>query len=163
FLISERLAQYVGYDLPQVAQSLDTLITAGLLQRSPNATHPAQLYVLARGSPLGGWVSSLLRVAEQREGRLAVIQALKQRPPLGVEFVYRGARQFDEPGVIVLFEVASDKLIRDAALFGWDLGELERDGRLKLIFTTRQLFHQELQQADSPLLAEAAEIGARRI
>ncbi len=82
---------------------------------------------------------------------------------LGVEFVYRGARQFNEPGVIVLFEVASDKLIRDAALFGWDLGELERDGRLKLIFTTRQLFQQELQQADSPLLAEAAEIGARRL
>jgi hypothetical protein len=82
FLISERLAQYVGYDLPQVAQSLDTLITAGLLQRSPNETHPAQLYVLARGSPLGGWVSSLLRVADKRGGRLAVIQALKQRPPL---------------------------------------------------------------------------------
>src|SRR5436309_3139090 len=82
---------------------------------------------------------------------------------LGVEFVYRGARQFNEPGVIVLFEVASDRLIRDAALFGWDLGELERDGRLKMIFTTRQLFQQELQQADSPLLAEVAEIGARRI
>ena len=82
---------------------------------------------------------------------------------LGVEFVYRGARQFDEPGVIVLFEVAPDKLIRDAALFGWDLPELERDGRLRLVFTTRQLFQQELQRADSPLLAEAAAIGARRI
>src|SRR5216117_1670760 len=45
---------------------------------------------------------------------------------LGVEFVYRGARQFNEPGVIVLFEVAPDKLIRDAALFGWDLRGLER-------------------------------------
>ena len=75
---------------------------------------------------------------------------------LGVEFVYRGARQFNEPGVIVLFEVAPDKLVRDAALFGWDLRELERDGRLKMIFTTRQLFQQEVQRADSPLLAEAA-------
>ncbi len=82
---------------------------------------------------------------------------------LGVEFVYRGARQFNEPGVIVLFEVAPDKLIRDAALFGWDLRELERDGRLKMVFTTRQVFQQELLQADSVLLAEAAEIGARRI
>jgi circadian clock protein KaiC len=82
---------------------------------------------------------------------------------LGVEFVYRGARQFDEPGVIVLFEVAPDKLIRDAALFGWDLRELERAGRLRMVFTTRQLFQQGLEQADSPLLAEAAEIGARRI
>jgi len=82
---------------------------------------------------------------------------------LGVEFVYRGARQFNEPGVIVLFEVAPDKLIRDAALFGWDLSALERDRRLKMIFTTRQLFQQELRRADSPLLAEAAEIGAQRI
>ena len=57
---------------------------------------------------------------------------------LGVEFVYRGARQFNEPGVIVLFEVAPDKLIRDAALFGWDLRELERDGRLKMVFPTRR-------------------------
>src|SRR5207237_9248838 len=53
---------------------------------------------------------------------------------LGVEFVYRGARQFDEPGVIVLFEVASDKLIRGAAPFGWDLGELARAVPLRLIF-----------------------------
>ena len=77
--------------------------------------------------------------------------------------MYRGAREFNEPGVIVLFEVAPDKLIRDAAFFGWDLRELERDGRLKLVFTTRQLFQQELRRADSPLVAEAAEIGARRI
>jgi hypothetical protein len=82
FLITERLAQYVAYDLPQVAQSLETLIGAGLLQRSPDSTHPAQLYVLPRGSPLGGWVSSLLRVAAKREGRLAIIHALKERPPL---------------------------------------------------------------------------------
>src|SRR2546428_7688445 len=82
---------------------------------------------------------------------------------LGVEFVYRGARQFHEPGMIVLFEVAPDKLVRDAALFGWDLRELERDGRLKIVFTTRQVFQQELLQADSVLLAEAAELGARRL
>ena len=65
--------------------------------------------------------------------------------------------------MIVLFEVAPGKLIRDAALFGWDLRELERAGRLRMVFTTRQLFQQGLEQADSPLLAEAAEIGARRI
>src|SRR2546427_2231603 len=80
---------------------------------------------------------------------------------LGIEFVYRGAQEFNEPGMIVLFEVAPEKVIRDAALFGWDLRELEQDRRLKIVFTTRQLFQQALQRADSPLLAEAAEIGAR--
>ena len=83
FLISERLADYVGYDLPQVAQSLENLITARLLRRSPDSTHPARLYVLTPGSTLGGWLSSLLRIAATREGRLAVIHALKQRPAPG--------------------------------------------------------------------------------
>ncbi len=82
---------------------------------------------------------------------------------LGLEFVYRGASQFDEPGIVVVFEVSPDKLVRDAALLGWELRELERHGRLKIIFTTRQVFLQEIQQADSLLLAEAATIGARRI
>lgn len=82
---------------------------------------------------------------------------------LGVEFIYRGASQFDEPGIIVLFEVSPDKIIRDAAQLGWDLPALERAGTLKIIFTTRQVFSQELQQADSLLLEEAAQIHARRI
>ena len=81
----------------------------------------------------------------------------------GVEFVYRGASLFDEPGIIVLFEVSPDKLVRDAARLGWDLPALERAGKLKIIFTTRQVFLQELQQADSLLLEEAAELGARRV
>src|ERR1051325_6657753 len=82
---------------------------------------------------------------------------------LGMEFIYRGVAEFGEPGLIVLFEVSPDKLVRDAALFGWDLPGLERQGRLKIVFTTRQVFHQEVQQADSLLLDEAAAIGARRI
>jgi circadian clock protein KaiC len=82
---------------------------------------------------------------------------------LGVEFVYRGANEFDEPGLIVLFEVSPEKIVRDAAHFGWDLPALEHAGRLKIFFTTRQVLRQELQQADSLLLDEAAKIGARRI
>jgi circadian clock protein KaiC len=81
----------------------------------------------------------------------------------GVEFVYRGATAFDEPGIIVLFEVSPAKVIRDAAGFGWDLPALERAGRLRIIFTTRAVFRQELQQADSLLLEQAAKMGARRI
>jgi circadian clock protein KaiC len=82
---------------------------------------------------------------------------------LGLEFVYRGAREFDEPGLVVLFEVAPDKLIRDAAGFGWNLPELERAGRLRIIFTTREVFYREMQQSDSLLLDEARQIGARRV
>src|SRR3989441_13105380 len=79
---------------------------------------------------------------------------------MGVEFVYRGASEFDEPGLIVLFEVSPEKVVRDAAQLGWDLPALERQGRVKIVYTTRQVFRQELQQADSLLLHEAAQMGA---
>jgi circadian clock protein KaiC len=82
---------------------------------------------------------------------------------MGVEFICHGATQFDEPGIIVLFEVSPDRIVRDAAQYGWDLRALERQRKLKIIFTTRHVFAQELQQADSLLLEEAAVMGARRI
>ena len=82
---------------------------------------------------------------------------------MGVEFVYRGASEFDEPGIIVVFEVSPNKLMRDALGLGWNLGKLEQQRKLKIVFTTRDVLRQELQQADSVLLEEAAKIGARRI
>jgi circadian clock protein KaiC len=82
---------------------------------------------------------------------------------LGMEFIYRGAQEFDEPGLIVTFEVSTQKLVRDAAQFGWDLRALEAQGRVKIIATTRRVFQQEVQEPDSLLLSEAAKIGARRI
>jgi circadian clock protein KaiC len=54
---------------------------------------------------------------------------------LGMEFIYRGVTQYNEPGMIVSFEVAPHKLIRDAANFGWDLEALQQQNRLKLLFT----------------------------
>jgi circadian clock protein KaiC len=82
---------------------------------------------------------------------------------IGVEFIYRGALEFDEPGLIVLFEESPNRLIRDAGRFGWDLPALEEAGKIKIIFTSRQVFAQEIQQADSMLVEEAARIGARRM
>jgi circadian clock protein KaiC len=82
---------------------------------------------------------------------------------LGLEFIYRGATEFDEPGLIVLFEVSPLKIVRDAAHFGWNFPELERRGKIRIIFTTRSVLQEELQHADSLLLAEASKIGARRI
>lgn len=82
---------------------------------------------------------------------------------VGVEFIYRGITMFNEPGVIVLFEVSPDMLARDAAGLGWDLPALEQAKKLKVIYTTRDIFRQEMQQPDSLLLEESNNIGARRI
>src|SRR2546429_3222260 len=79
---------------------------------------------------------------------------------MGVEFVYRGASEFDEPGLIVLFEVSPEKVVRDAAQLGWDLTALERQGGGENVFTTRPGVRQEMQQAGSLLLQTAAPMGA---
>ena len=82
---------------------------------------------------------------------------------LGVEFIYRGITEHDEPGIIVVFETSPRKLIRDATGFGWNLDELQQQNKLKIIFTSPKVLDQELRSPDSLLLETAAGIGARRI
>src|ERR1700674_5532326 len=82
---------------------------------------------------------------------------------LGVEFIYRGITEHDQPGVIVVFETSPKKLIRDATGFGWNLDELQQRNKLKIIFTSPQVLDQELRSPDSLLLEAATEIGAQRI
>src|SRR5450432_764678 len=82
---------------------------------------------------------------------------------LGVEFIYRGIVEFNEPGIIVVFEVSPDKLVRDAATLGWNLAELQEQKKLLIVFTSPQVLEQELRSPDSLLLETGAEMGARRI
>jgi circadian clock protein KaiC len=81
----------------------------------------------------------------------------------GTEFIYRGISEFDEPGMIVVFETSAQKLIRDAAAMGWDLEELQARRKLQIVFTSPEVLEQEVRSPDSLLLETAAEIGAKRI
>src|ERR1700736_5509517 len=49
---------------------------------------------------------------------------------LGMEFLVRGITAFDEPGVFVAFEETADDLVANVASMGFDLAQLEADGRL---------------------------------
>lgn len=82
---------------------------------------------------------------------------------MGMEFIYRGVTQFNQPGLIVVFETNPDKLVRDATAFGWDFDELRKQNKLQIIFTTPQIFDEELRSPNSLLLETANEMGAQRI
>lgn len=75
-LTSEQLAAWLGYELNEIADSLEVVMTAGLLTRTQNPTHAARMYVFAMAGPNGGWLPSLLESASTRQGRLALIEAL---------------------------------------------------------------------------------------
>src|SRR5215211_1874715 len=48
----------------------------------------------------------------------------------GLEFLVRGAQEFDEPGVLLAFEESAADLTANVASLGFDLAGLEADGRL---------------------------------
>src|SRR4051795_8554361 len=48
----------------------------------------------------------------------------------GLEFLVRGAQEFDEPGVLLAFEESAEDLAENVAGLGFDLARLEADGRL---------------------------------
>ncbi len=49
---------------------------------------------------------------------------------LAMEFIVRGISQFDEPGVFVAFEETVEDLTANVASLGFDLAQLEADGKL---------------------------------
>lgn len=77
-LSSEQLAAYVGYDLQQVARSLDLLVGTGLLRRSLNQATPGRMYVLELDRS-EGWLEPLRRVCATPDGRNALRAALRRR------------------------------------------------------------------------------------
>jgi circadian clock protein KaiC len=82
---------------------------------------------------------------------------------MGMEFIYRGITSYNQPGIIVVFETSPAKLIRDGALFGWDLEGLQQQNMLKIIFTSPEVLEKELRSPHSLLLETALEMGAQRL
>lgn len=82
---------------------------------------------------------------------------------LGIQFLYNGAALFDEPGLLISFEEFPYALYRDAESHGWDLRKLEEEQKLRVIFTSPQVFLSSLQSPVSPLNRTILEWNVRRI
>jgi hypothetical protein len=78
-LASESLAALLGYELNDIARSLEALLQCGLLKRRQTSAHAARLYVFAADAP-HEWLPPLLKMAATRAGRLALRQLLANRP-----------------------------------------------------------------------------------
>jgi hypothetical protein len=78
-LPSDSLGALLGYDLKDIARSLDALLECGLLKRTQTSAHAARLYVFSADAP-PEWVPPLLRIASTRAGRLTLRKLLADRP-----------------------------------------------------------------------------------
>lgn len=82
---------------------------------------------------------------------------------LGMQFIYNGITQYNEPGLIITFEEFPQQYYRDAAAFGWDFKKLEQDGKLKVIMTSPEVTKRDLERVGGLIENLVAEMGARRI
>ncbi len=63
----------------------------------------------------------------------------------GLEFLIRGATEFDEPGVLIAFEETPGELAGNVASLGFDLKRLIRDGKLAVDYI--QIERSEIEEA----------------
>lgn len=82
---------------------------------------------------------------------------------LGMQFIYNGIVQHNEPGLIITFEEFPKQYYHDAAAFGWDLPDLEKKGLLKVIMTSPEVSRQGVQSVGGLISEHIHSMGARRI
>ena len=82
---------------------------------------------------------------------------------LGMQFIYNGITQYNEPGLILTFEEFPQQYYRDAATFGWDFKKLEQEGKLRVIMTSPEISRLDLENVGGMIETVANDIGARRV
>ncbi len=82
---------------------------------------------------------------------------------LGLQFIYHGAKYCNEPGMVITFEEFPQQMYRDALNFGWDLQELERENKLRIISTSPSVFQRQVQDAQGLFQQQAREMKVQRI
>lgn len=98
-------------------------------------------------------------------GAVALVQGAPGtgKTTLGTQFLYHGATKADEAGLLVTFEQFPHTLYRDALGHGWNLRELEQEGKLRVIFTSPQVFLSSLQSPISPISTAMRDMDVRRV
>lgn len=81
----------------------------------------------------------------------------------GLQFIYQGATENEENGLIISFESDPQKLLRDARSFGWDFESLQNEGKVRIIYTTPSVLLHELSTNEGVLQGEIKGIKAKRV
>ncbi|NSW58437.1 MAG: extracellular solute-binding protein [Armatimonadetes bacterium] len=99
-----------------------------------------------------------------REGSCSLLEGVPGtgKTTVGLQFIYHSAMS-GNPGIIVTFEEFPRQLKQDTLNFGWDLAQLEAEGKLRIICTSPEVFLDQLQDVGGIVEATVAEIGATRL
>jgi circadian clock protein KaiC len=82
---------------------------------------------------------------------------------LGMQFIYHGIVEANEPGLIITFEEFPQQYYHDAASFGWDFVALEKQGMLKVIMTSPEVSRLDIESVGGMIENHVTEMGVRRV
>jgi circadian clock protein KaiC len=80
-----------------------------------------------------------------------------------MQFLYKGATEFDEPGVFISFEEEKESIFKHALDFGWDFEKLESEGKFKLVFYKPHQVTKILEEGGGQIRDALNQIGAKRV
>lgn len=97
-------------------------------------------------------------------GSIALVQGATGtgKTTMGMQFLHDGVKQHDEAGLLITFEQFPHTLYRDALNHGWNLREMEQEGKLRVVFTSPQVFLSSLQSPISPINSAIRDMGVQR-
>jgi circadian clock protein KaiC len=82
---------------------------------------------------------------------------------LAMQFIYNGIVEYNEPGLIITFEEFPRQYYHDARQLGWDLRELEKDGKLKVLFSDPETALREIEDPDGQFVRLIEELDVKRV
>jgi circadian clock protein KaiC len=80
----------------------------------------------------------------------------------GLQFIYKGAKVYDEPGIYLSLEESIPSVVRNALSYGWDIEALQKEDKLSLIDFSPAVSGQMRRIEPSDIFANISAI-ARRI
>ena len=81
----------------------------------------------------------------------------------GMQFINNGIVSANEAGIILTFEEFPQQYYRDAAAFGWDFKQLEKENRLRIIMSSPEVTKADLENIGGRIETLTHEINAQRI
>jgi circadian clock protein KaiC len=104
---------------------------------------------------LGGFLPQTANLVEGAPGT--------GKTTLGMQFIHHGIAACGEPGLILTFEEFPQQYYDDAASFGWDFRQMEREGTLRVVMTSPEVSKADLEQVGGRIERLVTEIGVKRV
>ncbi|KKB35620.1 RAD55 family ATPase [Bacillus thermotolerans] len=82
---------------------------------------------------------------------------------IGIQFLYEGIIRDNETGIFITFEEFPDQIYKDMKSFGWDLRDLERKNKLRIIGLSPDILVEQMMMPDGLFEQTVKELDCKRL